>query len=139
MPLGRRERRQRVGCASRRGGSTAPRRRGFFLSWLAFTGGAAARAGRAVAGTHRRPEADHPDAGLACCLAALDEVSLEPVAGKGRRRWESTIESHHPLGWYRAPGWRLRYWIRSSERAILGGIGFAAGGCQLAPRDRFIG
>ena len=33
----------------------------------------------------------------------------------------------------------MRYWIRSSRHGVLGGAGFAAVGCQLAPRDRFIG
>ena len=48
-------------------------------------------------------------------------------------------ESHHPKGWRRAPGGRMQYWIRSSRRGILDGAAFASAGCQLAPRDRFVG
>lgn len=90
-------------------------------------------------GSHRRPETDFPDKALACGLAALGEVSVEPVPEGERRSWESMVESHHPLGWRRAPGGQKRYWIHSSRCGILGGIGFAAAGCQLAPRDQFIG
>ena len=49
------------------------------------------------------------------------------------------IETHHPEGWRRAPGGQLQYWIVSGAHGVLGGIGFGAGGCQLAPRDRLIG
>ena len=48
------------------------------------------------------------------------------------------MESHHPEGWRRAPGGRMRYWIVSSAHGRLGGICFAAAGCQAGPRDRMV-
>ena len=90
-------------------------------------------------GERRGPEAGYPDRDLACSLAAFGEAALEPVREGDRRSWESTVESHHPLGWRRAPGGRTRYWIRSSRHGVLGGVCFAAAGCRPAPRDRFVG
>ena len=38
------------------------------------------------------------------------------------------------------PGGLVRHWIRQSKRhGVLGGIGFAASGMQLGPRDGVIG
>ena len=88
---------------------------------------------------HVPPAADYPDLALECGLAELGEVSLEPVGQSDRRQWESMIETHHPEGWRRAPGGQMRYWIGSSRHGILGGIGFAAAGFQMKPRDLFVG
>ncbi len=49
------------------------------------------------------------------------------------------MATHHPAGWSRSPGGQVRYWIRAEAHGILGGIGFAAAGLQLGPRDRTIG
>ena len=89
--------------------------------------------------SHCRPEAGYPDKALACGLAALGEVSVDPVPEGGRRGWESMVESHHPKGPGRAPGGRILYWIRSSRHGILGGAAFGAAGCQPEPRDDFVG
>ncbi|MCY4458986.1 MAG: hypothetical protein OXC26_01080 [Albidovulum sp.] len=70
---------------------------------------------------------------------ALGEVSLDPVPDGERRSWESTVESHHPKGWSRAPGGRVLQWIRSLRHGVLGGAGFAAAGCQVKPCGDFIG
>ncbi|MYI82968.1 MAG: IS4 family transposase [Chloroflexi bacterium] len=89
---------------------------------------------------HPRPAADYPDQAVSGSLDGLGTLSLVPVMDRADgRRWESMIETHHRRGWHRAPGGLLRYWIVSETRGVLGGIGFCAGGMQLAPRDRMIG
>jgi len=89
---------------------------------------------------HARPATDFPDSDVACTLRELGPVSLAPVAGTAdRRRWEAMIETHHPEGWRRPPGGQVRYWIRSERHGVLGGVGFAAAGIQLGPRDRLVG
>ena len=70
----------------------------------------------------------------------VGEVWLDPVSGKAdRRRWEAMIEAWHPLGWRRAPGGQMRYWIRSSERGVVGGLGFCAASWHQKARDDWIG
>ncbi len=87
-----------------------------------------------------RPAPDFPDSSVACTLRELGALSLVPVAdAEDRRRWEAMIESHHPEGWRRPPGGQVRYWIRSEHAGVLGGIGFAAAGIQLGPRDGAVG
>ena len=90
-------------------------------------------------GAHRRAETGYPDRALACGLSDLGEVSLDLVPDGERRSWESMVESHHPKGWSCAPGGRVLQWIRSSRHGVLGGAAFAVAGCQLKPRDDFIG
>ena len=80
-----------------------------------------------------------PDTDLACSLADPDGVGLDPVYDADGRTRESMMESHHPEGWRRAPGGRMRYWIVSSAHGRLGGICFAAAGCRAGPRDRMVG
>ena len=66
--------------------------------------------------------------------------AVEPVTeAADRRRREAMVETHHPEGWRRPPGGQVRYWVRSERHGVLGGIGFAASGIQLGPRDGFIG
>ena len=80
-----------------------------------------------------------PDISVACGLAELGDWSLDLVsAGVDRQRWDAMMAAFHPAGCSRAPGGKVRYWIRSSH-GILGGIGFSAAGIQLAPRDGLIG
>jgi len=89
---------------------------------------------------HGRPPSDFPDNPVSCPLRELGPLSLELVTQPAaRRRWEAMIETHHPQGWRRPPGGQLRYRIRSAQHGILGGIGFAAAGIQLGPRDAMIG
>ncbi len=93
-----------------------------------------------AAGPHPRPASDFPDRLVSCPLRELGVLSLEPVTdAAARRRWEAMIETHHPEGWRRPPGGQVRYWIRSARHGSLGGIGFAASGMQLGPRDGLIG
>ena len=86
-----------------------------------------------------RPADGWPDTDLACSLADPDGVGLDPVSDADGRGWESMTASHHPGGWRRAPGGRMRYWIVSSTHGRLGGICFAAAGCRAGPRDRMVG
>ena len=110
------------------------------LAPLAAGAGVALPAASAPPGDgHRRPTDAYPDTVVAAPLAALGPVSLEPVSGADGRRWEAMMECHHPAGWRRAPGGQLRYWITAPGHGVLGGIGFVAAGCQLAPRDARIG
>lgn len=89
---------------------------------------------------HRRPAADVPDRAVACRLGELGAVSLDLVTkAEDRCRWEAMIGTHHPAGWRRPSGGQLRYWVRSERHGVLGGIGFAAAGIQLGPRDGVIG
>ncbi len=89
---------------------------------------------------HMRPPSDFPDSSVACALCDLGALSLDLVTDAAdRRRWEAMVETHHPKGWRRPPGGQLRYWIRSEWHGILGGVGFAAAGIQLGPRDGVIG
>jgi len=86
------------------------------------------------------PVGDVPDTRLACALAALGPVSLDPVGADGDRRlWEAMMAARHPLGWARPPGGQLRYWIRSAGHGVLGGIGFGSATWQLRARDEWIG
>ncbi len=89
---------------------------------------------------HGRPPSDFPDNPVSCPLRELGPLSLEPVTQPAaRRRREAMIETCHPQGRRRPPGGQLRYRIRSAQHGIPGGIGFAAAGIQLGPRDAMIG
>ncbi len=89
---------------------------------------------------HARPPPDFPDSSVSCSLRELGALWLDLVTeAADRRRWEAMIETHHPQGWRRPPGGQVRYWIRSEGHGVLGGIGFAASGMQLGPRDGVIG
>ena len=86
---------------------------------------------------HAGPAPDYPDISVECGLGELGALSLEPVQGaEERRRWEAMMAAHHPQGWRRPPGGQVLYRVRSARFGVLGGIGFAASGVQLGPRDR---
>ena len=77
---------------------------------------------------------------LRCRLRDLGSVSLELVVqGDDRRHWDAMMEAWHPLGWNRAPGGQVRYWIRSSVHGVLGGVGFSAASWHQKARDEWIG
>ena len=81
-----------------------------------------------------------PDREVCCALKDLGRVSLVPVNDDAsRRRWEAVIDTWHPLGWARAPGGQMRYWISSSIYGVLGVIGFCAASWHQKARDTWIG
>ena len=86
------------------------------------------------------PAGDVPDTRLTCSLEELGPVRLDPVGDADDRRvWEAMMQRHHPLGWSRSPGGQMRYWIRSEDHVVLGGIGFGSATWQLRARDEWIG
>ncbi len=80
-----------------------------------------------------------PDREIRCTLEDLGALRLVPVEDTASRRsWEAMIDAWHPLGWSRAPGRQVRYWIES-DRGLLGGINFASASWHQKARDRWIG
>ena len=84
---------------------------------------------------------ERTDAGapLTARLSELEAVTLEPVTEAADiGLWNEYVECHHPLGYKRAFGYRLRYFIRSGPLplgcVLLGGAAKA-----IAVRDRWIG
>ncbi len=85
------------------------------------------------------PDGDIPGT-VARRLDGPGPVPPGPVGGAAdRRRWEAMVERHHPLGWARPPGGRVRQWIRPERHGVPGGIGFGPATWRLAARDRWIG
>ncbi len=79
------------------------------------------------------------DREIRCTLEDLGALRLVPVEDTASRRsWEAMIDAWHPLGWSRAPGRQVRYWIES-DRGLLGGINFASASWHQKARDRWIG
>ena len=75
-----------------------------------------------------------------CALEDLGAIRLVPVEEEmSRRRWEAMIDTWHPLGWARAPGGQMLYWISSSVFGVLGAIGFSAASWHQKARDTWIG
>ncbi len=86
---------------------------------------------------HPRPGADYLDREVSGTIHDLGTLSLVSVVGRENGRcWESMLETHHPMGWHRAPGGLIQYWIISSSQGVLGGLGFSAVSIQLAPGIR---
>lgn len=86
------------------------------------------------------PEGLDAVSGLRCGLRGLGRVGLELVAeGAERRSWDAVMEAWHPLGWKRAPGGQVRYWIRSSVHGVLGGVGFSSASWHQKARNEWIG
>ncbi len=85
-------------------------------------------------------ESPFRDIDVACSLAELGPVALEPVGdADDRRRWEAMMARFHSHGWSRAPGGQMRYWVRGEYCGALGGISFTAATWHLRARDAFIG
>ena len=87
--------------------------------------------------SRRVPATNFPDKSVRCGLRGCGELRLDPVGGvEDRRKWELRVATHHPQGWSRAPGCQMRYWVRSSSRGTLGGIGFSSADWKQRARER---
>lgn len=98
----------------------------------------------ARAGYHERTDfgAPPPAPVVQASLAAIRPVTVDRVEAAWRDQWSAMIQSYHPLGFRRAFGAHVRYFVRGQvggERVILGGLLFAAAAAALASRDTFIG
>ena len=98
----------------------------------------------ARAGYHDRTDfgAPPPAPVVRAALSAIRPVTVDRVEASSRDQWSAMIQSYHPLGFRRAFGAHVRYFVRGQvggERVILGGLLFAAAAKALAARDAFIG
>ncbi len=76
---------------------------------------------------------------LNCKLQELGEVDLEVVKNEHRTHlWDEYVQRYHYLGYTRAEGHAMRYFIRS-EQGILGCIFFSRAAESMAARDSWIG
>lgn len=75
-------------------------------------------------------------------LAEILPVRVELVRPERQSAWTAMMATEHPLGYRRAFGAHLRYWVWGQVRGtaqILGGLLFAAAAKALAGRDEWIG
>ena len=75
-------------------------------------------------------------------LSATRPVTVDLVEASARDLWSAMMATYHPLGFRRAFGAHLRYFVHGQvggERVILGGLLFAAAAKALEVRDAFIG
>ncbi len=83
-----------------------------------------------------------PTVVLDTVLSAIRPVTVDPVEPSERTLWSAMMAAYHPLGFRRAFGAHLRYFVRGQvgqERVVLGGLLFAAAAKALEARDAFIG
>jgi len=83
-----------------------------------------------------------PAPSLHADLREVRPVTVEPVAAAEQPVWDATMAAYHPLGFQRAFGAHLRYWIRgqvAGQPRVLGGFLFAAAAKAVAARDTWIG
>lgn len=114
------------------------------LAELERSRGLALPAIEARAGYHDRTDfgAPPPAPVVQADLSAIRPVTVDRVEASLRDQWSAMIQSHHPLGFRRAFGAHVRYFVRGQvdgERVILGGLLFAAAAKALEARDAFIG
>lgn len=92
---------------------------------------------------HRNELAELPvSLQLSARLAAVQPVSVGPVAESGLRRWNVTMEAYHPLGYRRPIGAHQRYWIYVQTEdgpRIAGALLYGAAAKALKARDEWIG
>ncbi len=75
-------------------------------------------------------------------LSSIRPVTVDLVEASSRDAWSAMMASYHPLGFRRAFGAHLRYFVHgqvAGERVTLGGLLFAAAAKALEVRDAFIG
>lgn len=79
---------------------------------------------------------------LSASLKEVSPVTVDLVTPEQRADWNATMDTHHPLGFKRAIGAHLRYWIRVQRPEgpqIVGLLLFGAAAKALAVRDEWIG
>lgn len=75
-------------------------------------------------------------------LTSVQPVTVGPVDPSERLAWNAMIDAYHPLGFRRAFGAHIRYWVHGEvggRRQVLGGLLFAAAAKALWTRDAYIG
>ena len=76
---------------------------------------------------------------LRCALKDLAPVRVEPVRGPGEvELWNEYVERYHPLGFKKAFGHRVRYFIRSGAKP-LGCVYLGGAAKALTVREQWIG
>lgn len=95
-----------------------------------------------VRGKERPPKKAIPLANLKGTLREFGPVSLEVVnRGEPSKQWKLLIDTHHYLGFKKAYGANLRYFIKVSkpEPLIVGCLQFSSPAWRVDARDRFLG
>jgi hypothetical protein len=83
-----------------------------------------------------------PDLEVRTHLGQIRPVTVELAGPEVRPLWNAMMAAYHPLGFQRAFGAHLRYFVYghvNGERVILGGLLFAAAAKAVEARDRLIG
>ena len=83
-----------------------------------------------------------PPKEIQCSLEELGKITLKKTTkGKkyGSGKWNKMLIKHHPLESHHTQGKAIKYWIKSQQYGVLGGISFVAGSWQVNSRDKYIG
>lgn len=83
-----------------------------------------------------------PSPTLHAALSDIRPVTVDRVLPAERNGWNAMMAAYHPLGFRRAFGAHLRYFVRGQiqgERVVLGGLLFAAAAKALQARDAWLG
>jgi len=76
---------------------------------------------------------------IQCRADQLGGLRLECVrSGEAARRYRALLQQHHYLGYSATAGAQLRY-LLTSDRGVLGAIGFGAAAWKVRARDAWIG
>lgn len=65
-------------------------------------------------------------------------LTLEPVEARTSALWNELIDRYHYLGYRRAGGAQMRFFVRAAGR-LVALLGFSAAAWRVAPRETFIG
>lgn len=71
-------------------------------------------------------------------LEARAPLDIFPVESRVSSFWNELIDRYHYLGYRRAAGAQMRFFVRSGDR-LLALLGFSAAAWRVAPREAFIG
>ena len=88
-------------------------------------------------GNIRRTEKGEPKPPVELQAGRIDLI-IEPVDRKSSPLWNELIDRYHYLGYSRAGGCQMRFFIYASGH-LVALLGFSAAAWRVAPRDRFIG